>query len=173
MKVKSLSCVQLLVTPWTSAYQAPPSMGFSRQEFWSRVPLQHTNSWWWTGNFTNSLRKLMSIKSVMPCNHLIFYHPLLLLSSIFPRIRVFSNESGLCIRWPKFWSLSFSISPSNEYSGLTSIRIDWFYLLTVQAILKSLLQHHSSKASVFWCSAFFMVQLPHPYMTTREKHSFD
>ena len=113
VKVKSLSCVQLLVTPWTSAYQAPPSMGFSRQEYWSEVPLQHTNSWWWTGNFTNFLRKLMSIKSVMPCNHLIFCHPLLFLSSIFPRIRVFSNESGLCIRWPKFWSLSFSISSFN------------------------------------------------------------
>ena len=102
----------------------------------------------------------------MRSNHLICCCPLLLLPSVFPTIKVFSKASVLRIRWPKFWSLSFSISPSNEYSGLTSIRIDWFYLLAVQAILKSLLQHHSSKASVFWCSAFFMVQLPHPYMTT-------
>ena len=102
----------------------------------------------------------------MPSNHLIFCHPLLLLPSVFPSIRVFSNESVLCIRWPKYWSFSFSISPSNEYSGLISFRINWLDLLAVQGILKSLLQHHSSKASVLRCSAFFIVQLSHPYMTT-------
>ena len=106
----------------------------------------------------------MSIKSAMPCNHLILCRPLLLLSSIFPSIRVFSNESVLCIRWPKYWS--FSISPSNEYSGLISLRMEWLDLLAVQGILKSLLQHHSSKASILSCSAFFIVQLSHPYMTT-------
>ena len=108
----------------------------------------------------------MSIKSVMPSNHLIFYCPLLLPPSIFPRIRVFSNESVLPIRWPKCWSFSFSISPSNAYSGLISFRMDWLDLLAVQGTLKSLLQHHSSKASILWCSAFFIVQLSHPYMTT-------
>ena len=108
----------------------------------------------------------MSIESMMPSNHLILCHPLLLLPSIFPSIRVFSNESVLCIRWPKYWSFSFSISPSNEYSGLISFRIDWFDLLAVQGTLKSLLQHHSSKASVLRNSAFFIVQLSHPYMTT-------
>ena len=108
----------------------------------------------------------MSIESVMSSNHLILCHPLLLLPSIFPRIRVFSNESVLCIRWPKYFSFSFSISPSNEYSGLISHRMDWLDLLTVQETLKSLLQHHSSQASVLWCSAFFIVQLSHPYMTT-------
>ena len=102
----------------------------------------------------------------MPSNHLIFCHPLLLPPSIFPSIRVFSSESVLCIRWPKHWSFSFSISPSNEYSGLISFRMDWLDLLTVQGTLKSLLQHHSSKASILWHSAFFMVQLSHPYMTT-------
>ena len=102
----------------------------------------------------------------MPSNHLIFCHPLLLLPSIFPSIRVFLNESVLHIRWPKFWSFSFSISPSNEYSGLISFRIDWLDLLAVQGTLKGLLQHHSSKASVLWCSAFFIVQLSQPYMTT-------
>ena len=117
-----------------------------------------TNSW--------SLLKLMSTESVMPSNHLILCHPLLLLPSIFPSIRVFSNESALRIRWPKYWSFSFSISPSNEYSGLISFRIDWFGLLAVQGTLKSLLQHHSSEASVLWCSAFFIVQLSHPYKTT-------
>ena len=111
---------------------------------------------------------LMSIELVMPPNHLIFYHPLLLLPSIFPSIRVFSNKAALCIRWPKYWSFSFSISPSSECSGLISFRIDWFNLLSVQGTLKSLLQHHSSKASVLWCSAFFMVQLSHPYMTNRK-----
>ena len=108
----------------------------------------------------------MSMKSVMPSNHLILFHPLLLLPSIFPRIRVFSIESVLCIRWPKYWSFSFSISPSNDYSGLISFRSDWFHLLGVQGTLKSLFQHHSSKASILQCSAFFMVQLSHPYMTT-------
>ena len=110
----------------------------------------------------------MSIELVMPSNHLIRCHPLLHLPSIFPSIRVFSNELAVCIRWPKYWSLSFSSSPSNECSGLISFRIDWFDLLAVQGTLKSLLQHHSSKASVLWRSAFFMVQLSHPYMTTRK-----
>ena len=113
-----------------------------------------------------SLLKLMSTESVMSSNHLILCHPLLLLPSIFPRIRVFSNESVLRIRWPKYWSFSFSISPSDEYSRLISFRIDWFDLLAVQGTLKSILQHHSSKASVLQCSAFFMVQLSHPYMST-------
>ena len=108
----------------------------------------------------------MSIKSVMPSNHLILCHPLLFLPSIFPSIKVFSNESALCIRWPKYWSFSFSISPSNEYSGLIFFRIDWFDLFAVQGTLRSLLQQHSSKASILPCSAFFMVQLSHLYMTT-------
>ena len=108
----------------------------------------------------------MLLESVMPSNHLILCHPLLLLPSVFPSIRVISNESVLPIRWPKYWSLSFSISPSNEYSWLVYFRIDWFYLLAVQRTLKSLLQQHSLKASILWCSAFFMVQLSHPYMTT-------
>ena len=110
----------------------------------------------------------MSIELLMPSNHLILCHPLLLLPSILPSIRVFSNQSVLCIRWPKYWSFSFSISPSNEYSGLISFRIDCFDFLAVQGILNSLLQHHSSKASILQCSAFFMVQLSHPYMTTRK-----
>ena len=114
---------------------------------------------------SQSLPKLMSIESVMPSNHLILYRPLLP-PSIFPSIRVFSNESVLHIRWPKYWSFSFSISPSNEYSGLISFRMDWLDLLAVQGTLKSLLQHHSSKTSIRQCSAFFMVQLSHPYMTT-------
>ena len=138
------------VTPWTAARQASLSI---------------TNSW--------GLLKHMSIESVMPSNHLILYHPLLLPPSIFPSIRVFSSESVLCIRWPKYWSFSISISPSNEYSGLISFRIDWLDLLVVQRTLKSLLQHHSSKASILWCSAFFIVQLSHPYMTTGKNHSFD
>ena len=112
------------------------------------------------------LLKLMPIKLVMPSNHLILCRPLLLLSSIFPSIRVFSSESFLCIRWPKYWSFSFSISPSNEYSGLISLQIDWFDLLALQGTLKSLLQHHNSKASILWHSAFFIAQLSHPYMTT-------
>ena len=118
-------------------------------------------------SFTNSqsLLKLISTESVMPFNHLILCHPLLLLPSIFPSIRVISSESVLRIRWPKYWSFSFSISPSNEYPGLISFRIDWLDLLAVQGTLKSLLLHHSSKASLLWCSAFLMVQLSHPYMT--------
>ena len=108
----------------------------------------------------------MPIKSVMPSNHLILCHPLLLLPSIFPSIRIYSSKSILCIRWPKYWSFSFNISPSNEYSGLISFRMDWLDLLAVQGILKSLLQHHSSKASMLQCSAFFTVQLSHPYTTT-------
>ena len=140
--VQSLSRVQLFATPWTAARQASLSI---------------TNS--------QSLLKLMSIESVMTSNHLILCWPLLLLPSIFPRIRVFSNESVLHIRWPKYWSFSFSISPPHEYSGLISFRMDWLDLLAVQGTLKSLLQHHSSKASVLQCSAFFIVQLSHPYMT--------
>ena len=108
----------------------------------------------------------MSIESVMPSNHLILCHPLLLLPSIVPSIRVFSNESALCIRWPKYWSFSFNISPSNEHPELISFRMAWLDFLAVQGILKSLLQHHSSKASILWPSAFFTVQLSHPYMTT-------
>ena len=132
----SRSVVSNSVTPWTAARQASPSI---------------TNSW--------SLAKLMSIESVMPSSHLILCHPLLLLPSIFPSIRVFSNESVLRIRWPKYWSFSFNISPSNEYSELMSFRVDWLDLLAVQGILKSLLQHHSSKASILWHSGFFAVQL--------------
>ena len=130
-----------LVTPWTAARQASLSI-------------------------TKYQAKLMSIESVMPSIHLILCHLLLLLLSVFPSIRVFSNESVLQIRWPNYWSFSFSISPSNDYSGLISFRIDWFDLLEVQGTLKSLLQHHSSKASILWCSAFFIVQLSHSYMTT-------
>ena len=115
---------------------------------------------------SRSLLKLMSIESVMPFNHLILWRPLLLLPAIFPSIRVFANESALPIRWPKYWSFSFNISPSNEHSGLTSFRMDWVDLLVVQGTLKSLLQHHSSKASVLWHSAFFITQHSHPYMTT-------
>ena len=124
-------------------------------------------------SITNSqrFRKLRYIKSVMPPNHLILCCHLLLLPSIFPSIRVFSNESVLCIRWPKYWS--FSISPSNEDSGLISFRMDWFDLLAIQGTLKSLLYRHSSKASILMCSAFLIVQLSHPYMTTGKKHSFD
>ena len=112
------------------------------------------------------LLKLISIESVMPSNYLILCHPLLLLPSIFPCIRVFSNESVLHLRWPKYWSFRFSIIPSKEIPGLISFRMDWLDLLAVQGALKSLLQHHSSKASILWCSAFFIVQLSHPYMTT-------
>ena len=144
-----LSHVQLFVTPWTAAHQASLSFTVSQ-----------------------SLLKLMSIESVMPSNHLIFCHPLLLLLSIFPSIRVFSSESTLCIRWPNYWSFSFSISPFNEYSGLISFRLDWLDLLSVQETLKSLLQHHNSKASILRCSAFFMVQPSHPYMTTGKTIAF-
>ena len=124
---------------------------------WSPTPVHH-NSW--------SLLKIISIELVMPSNHLILCHPLLLPSSISPSIRVFSNKSALHIRWPNYWSFSFKISPSNEYSGLISFRTDWLDLLAVQGTLKSLLQHHSSKAPILWCSTFFIVQLSHPYMTT-------
>ena len=117
---------------------------------------------------SRSLPKLMSIELVMPSNHLILSYPLLLLPSIFPSIRVSSNESALRIRWPKYWSFSFNISPSNDHSGLISSRTDWLDLLAVQGTVKSLLQHHSSKALIFWHSAFFIVQLSHPYMTTRK-----
>ena len=123
-----------------------------------QAPLSFTLSW--------SLLKCMSIELVMPSNHLIFSHPLLLLPLIFPSIRVFSNESVLRIKWPKYWSFSLSISPSNEHSGLISFRMNWLDLLAVQGTLKSLLQHRSSKASVLRCLAFFIVQLSHPYMTT-------
>ena len=135
------------MTPWTVAPQASLSI---------------TNSW--------SLLKLMSIESVVPSNHLILCHPLLLPPSIFPSIRVFSNESALFIRWPKYWSFSFNISPCNEHPGLISFRMDWLDLLAVQGTLKSLLQHHSSKASILLCSAFFMVQFSHEYW---KNHSFD
>ena len=164
-----LSCVQIFATLWTVAHQGS---------------LSFTNSW--------SLLKLMSIKLVMPSNHFILCHPLLLLPSILPRIRIFSNDSVICIRWPKYCSFSFNISPANEYSGLISFRMDWLELLAVQETfksllqhpglisfrmdwlellavqetLKSLLQHHSSKASILRCSAFFIVQLSDPYMTT-------
>ena len=131
------------MTPWIAAYQASLSI---------------TNSW--------SLLKLTSTKSVIPFNHHILCHPLLLLPSIFPSTRVFSSESALHIRWPKFWNFSFSICPSNEYAGLISFRMDWLDLLAVQGTLKSLLQHHSSKASILPRSAFFIVPLPHPYLTT-------
>jgi len=141
--VQSLSHVQLFATPWTAACQASLSITSSQ-----------------------SLLNLMSIELVMPSNSLILCHPLLLLPSIFPSIRVFSNESVLHIRWPKYWSFSCNISPSNEYSGLISFRMDWLDLLAVQGTLKSLLQHHSSKASILRCSDFFVVQLSHPYMTT-------
>ena len=135
--------VQFFATPWTAA---------------RRASLSITNS--------RSLPKLMSIESVMPSNHLILCYPLLLLPSIFPSIRVFSNESALRIRWPQYWSFSFNISPSNEHPGLIFFRMDWLDLLAVQGTLKSLLQHHTSKASILQCSAFFIVQLSHPYMTT-------
>ena len=141
--VQSLSCVRLFANQWPAACQASLSI---------------TNS--------QSLIKLMSIELVMPSSHLILCCPLLFLPSIFPSIRVFSNESVLHIRWPKYWSFSFSISPASEYSGLISFKIDWLDLLAVQGALKSLLQHPSSKASIFQCSAFFMVQFLHPYMTT-------
>ena len=147
--VQSLSRVWLFVTPWTAAPQASLSI---------------TNSW--------SLLKLMSIESVMPSNHLIFCCPLLLLPSIFPSIRPYSNESVLRIRWPEYWSFSFNISLSNEHSGLISFRMDWLDLLAVQGTFKSLFQHHSSKASILWYSAFFIVQFSHPFMTTG-KNSFD
>jgi len=141
--VQSLSRVRLFATPRTAVRQAS---------------LFITNS--------QSPPKPMSIESVMPFNHPVLCRPLLLRPSVFASIRVFSNESALCMRWPKYWSFSFSISPSNEHPGLISFRMDWLDLLAVQGTLKNLLQHHSSKASILWCSAFFIVQLSHPYMTT-------
>ena len=139
----SCSIMSDSATHWTAACQASLSI---------------TNS--------QSLPKLMSIESVMPSNHLILCRPLLFLPSIFPNIRVFTNESALHIRWPKYWNFSFHINPSNEHPGLISFRMDWLDLLADQGTLKSLLQHHSSKASILWFSAFFVVQLSHPYMTT-------
>ena len=141
--VQSLSHVRFSVTPWTAARQASLSITNYR-----------------------SLPKPMSIESVMPSSHLILCRPVLLLPPILPSFRVFSNESALCIRWPEYWSFSFNISPSNEHPGLIPFRMDWLDLLAVQGTLKSLLQHHSSKASVLRCSAFFTIQLSHPYMTT-------
>ena len=141
--VQSFSHVRFFATPWITARQAC---------------LSFTNS--------RSLLKRMSIESVMPSSHLILCHPLLLLPPVPPSIRVFSNESALHIRWPTYWSFSFSISPSNEHPGLISFRMDWLELLAVQGTLKRFFQHHSSKASILWCSAFFTVQLSHPYMTT-------
>ena len=140
--VQLLSCVRLFATPWTAACQASLSI---------------TNS--------QSLPKLMSTESVMPSTHLILCYPLLLLPSVFPSIRVFSDESTLCIRWPKYWNFSFNISPSSEHPGRISFRMDWLDFLAVQGTLKSLLQHHSSKASILWHLPFFMVELSHPYMT--------
>ena len=139
--VQSLSCVWLFAAPWTAACLASLSI---------------TNS--------QTLLKLMSIESLMPSNYLILCRPLLLLPSVFPSIRVFSSESVLRMRWPKYWSFSFSVSPSNEHPGLISFRMDWLDLLAVQGTPKSLLQHHSSKASILWHSAFFIVQLSHPYI---------
>ena len=139
--VQLLSCVWLFATPWTTARQASLSI-------------------------TNSRSLLMSIELVMPSNHLVLCHPLLLLPSFFSSIRVFSNESSLWIRWPMYWSFSFNISPSNEHPGLICLRMDWLDLLVVQGTLKSLLQHHSWKALILLCSAFFIVQLSHSYMTT-------
>ena len=141
--VQSLSHVQLFAAPWTAACQASLSITNSRR-----------------------LLRLTSIESVVSSNHLILWRPLLLPPSVFPSVRVFSNESVLRIRWPKYWSFSCSISPSNEYSGLISFRMDWLDLLAVQGTLKSVLQHHSSKASILLCSALFIVQLSHPYMIT-------
>ena len=144
LSVQSLSYVQLFATPWTAAYQASLSIN------------------------SQSLLILISIKSVVPSNHLILCCRLLLPPSIFPSIRVFSNGSALHIRWPKYLSFSFNISPSNEYSGLISFRMDWLDLLAIQGTLKSLLQHHSSKVSILLCSVFFIVQLSHPYMNTEK-----
>ena len=148
--VQSLSHVQLFATPWTAAHQASLSFTISQ-----------------------SLLKLMSIELVMPSNHLILCYPLLLLPSVFPSIRVIPNESTLDIRWPKYWHFSYSISPSNEYSGFTSFRMDWLDLLAVQGILKSLLQYHSSKAAIFQHSASVMVQLLTVIYSYWKNHSFD
>ena len=149
LSVHSLSRVQFFATPWTTAHQASLSITNSR-----------------------SLFKLISTESVMPSNHLILCRPLLLLPSIFPSIRVFSKESALHIRWPKYWSFNFSVSPFNEYLGLISFRMDRLDLHAIQGTPKSLLQHHSSKASILWCSAFFIVQLSYPYVTTGKTITF-
>ena len=146
--VQSLSHVRLFVTPWTAAHQASLSI---------------TNA--------QSLLKLMSIESVMPSNHLVLCCPLLLPPSVFPSMRVFSSEPALRMRWPKYWSFSFSISPSNKLPGLISLRMDWLDLLAVQGTLKSCLQHHSSEASILWCSAFFIVQLSHSIHDHWKNHS--
>ena len=138
-----LSCVRFFVIPWTTAFQASLSITKSQ-----------------------SPPKSMSIESMIPCNHLILYCPLLFLPPIFPSIRVFSNESALRVRWPKYWSFSFNISPSNEQPGVISFRMGWLDLLSVQGTLKSLLQHHSSTASILWRPVFFIVELSHPYMIT-------
>ena len=150
LSVQSLSHVRLFATPWTAACQASLSIINSQ-----------------------SLLKLMSIESVMPSNHFILCRPLLLLPSIFPSIRVFSNQSVLCIRWPKYWSFSLSISPANEYSGLISFRMDWLDLLAVQGTLKSLLQHHRSKVSILWCSAFFKAPALISIHDYWKNHGFD
>ena len=150
ISVQSLSRVRLFATPWTAAGLASLSI---------------TNS--------QSLLKFMSTESVMPSNHLILCRPLLLPPSIFPSIRVFSSESALHIRWPKYWSFSFNINPSNEHRGLISFTMDWLDLLAVPGTIKSLLQHHSLEASVLWRSAFFIVQLSHPYMATGKNDSLD
>ena len=149
--VQSLSCVRLFATPWTACSTPGLPVYHQLPEF------TQTHVHW----VSDSLQPSHSLSSPFPP------------ASIFPRIRVFSNESVLCIRWPKYWSFSFSISPSNEYSGLISFRMDWLDLLEVQVTLKSLLQHHNSKASILWHSAFSILQLSHPYMTTRKNHSFD
>ena len=148
--VQSLSRVQLFLTPWTATCQTSLTIT----------------------NFQSSL-KLMSMESVMPSNHLILCHHLFLLPSIFPSLRVFSNESVFLIRWPKYWSFSFNVSHSHELPGLICYRMDWLDLLAVQGTLRSLLQHHSSKASILRCSAFFTVELSHPHMATGKNHSLD
>ena len=148
--VQFLSHVRLFVTPWTATCKASLSITSSQ-----------------------SLLKIMSTESVLPSNHLILCRPLLLQPSIFPSVRFFPNESVLCIRWPNNWSFSFSISPSDEYSGPISFTVEWLYLLAVQGTLQSLLQHHSSKASILQCSAFFIVQLSHPYTTTGKTIALD
>ena len=177
-----LSRVWLFVTPWTVTRQAPLFMGFSRQEYWSGFSSVQSLSCVWrflipwiaahqtSLSITNSQSspKLMSIESVIPSSHFILCCSLFFLPLIPPSIRVFPNELTLRMRWPKFWSFSFSVNPSNEHPGLISFRMDWLDLFTVQGTLKSLLQHYSSKASILWCSAFFTVQLSHPYMTTRK-----
>ena len=152
--VQSLSRVRLFATPWTAAHQTSLSI--------TNSPILKCKEFL----MDKSLSKLMSIELVMPSNHLILHQPFLLLPSIFPRSKVFSNESALRIRWPKYWSFSFNISPSSEHPGLISFRMDWLDLLAIQGTLKSLLQHHSSKASILQCSAFFTVQISHPCMTT-------